>query len=53
MFQFQECLRFKIPKALLCHKCELNYEFLHNLHHGQTNNKETYIKKKFIINFGL
>ncbi len=38
MFQFQKCLRFEIPKALLCHKCELIYEFLHNLHHGQTNN---------------
>ncbi len=53
MFQFQECLRFEIPKALLCHKCELNYEFLHNLHHGQTNNEETYIKFFFVINFLL
>jgi hypothetical protein len=51
MFHFQECLRFEIPKALLCHKCELNYEFLHDLHHGQANNEKTYIKKNAIINF--
>ncbi len=34
MFQLQECIRFEIPWALLCDKCELNYEFLHDLHHG-------------------
>ncbi len=30
---------------MLCHESELNYEFLHDLHHGQANDKETYIKK--------
>ncbi len=34
MFHLQECIRFEIPWALLCHTCELNYEFLHDLHHG-------------------
>jgi hypothetical protein len=45
VFHLQKCLRFEIPKTLLCHERELNDEFLHNLHHGQVNNKKTYIKK--------
>jgi hypothetical protein len=45
MFHLQKCLRFEIPKAFLCHEHELNYEFLHDLHHGQANNEETYILK--------
>jgi len=43
MFHLQKCLRFEIPKAFLCREHELNYEFFHDLHHGQANNEETYI----------
>jgi hypothetical protein len=42
MFDLQKCLKFEISKTLLCHECELNYEFLHDLHCGQANDKETY-----------
>jgi hypothetical protein len=48
-FHLQKCLRFEILKALLCCECELNDEFLHNLHHGQVNNKKTYIKKMSLL----
>jgi hypothetical protein len=43
---------FRTPKTLECHTCELSYEFLHNLHHGQVTNAETYIQK-MPINGGL
>jgi hypothetical protein len=33
-------------KSLKCHTCELSYEFLHDLHHGQKNNEQIYICKK-------
>jgi len=29
----------------LCHECELNYEFLHDLHHGQQMTKKHMLRK--------
>jgi hypothetical protein len=36
---------FKTLETLERHMCELSYEFLHNLHHGQITNAKTYIQK--------
>jgi hypothetical protein len=33
-------------KALECHRHELKFEFLHDLHHGQAINEQSYIQKK-------
>ncbi len=39
---------FGTPKALECHRWELKFEFLHDFHHGNANDEESYIKKTFI-----
>jgi hypothetical protein len=41
-------LRLGTPKALKCRRSKLNFEFLHDLHHGNANEEETYIKKMSI-----
>jgi hypothetical protein len=38
----------RTPKTIECHTCELSYEFLHNLHHGQVTKEETYMQKMSI-----
>jgi hypothetical protein len=45
---YNKCLMLRTPKTLECHMCELSYEFLHNLHHGQVINEETYMQKMSI-----
>ncbi len=49
LFHLQEFLNFEIPQALLCCERELNSKFLHDLYHGQANNKKQYIKKMSLL----
>ncbi len=45
MVHLQLCLPLGTLEALECHTCELSYKFLHDLHHGQATNEQTYIQK--------
>jgi hypothetical protein len=45
MSHLQECLTLDTPKTLKCHRKELKFEFLHEFHHGKTNDEKTYIIK--------
>jgi hypothetical protein len=42
-------------KALKCHRCELNFEFLYDLHHRHVIDEQKYLQKTFksIIDDGL
>jgi hypothetical protein len=45
MLYLQDCLSLGILEAWQCHWCELNINFLHNLHNKQANDEKTYIHK--------
>jgi len=45
MSHLKKSLRLGTPKTLKCCRQELNFEFLHDIHHGNANDEETYIKK--------
>jgi len=45
MVHLQDCLIIETLEALLCRKCELNKYFMHDLHHGQVDNKIVCIQK--------
>jgi hypothetical protein len=46
MCYFKEYLTIGTPKALGCYQIKLNPNFLHDLHHGETTTKATYIQKR-------
>jgi hypothetical protein len=48
MSHLTKYLRLGTPKVLKCCRQELNFEFLHDLHHGKTNDEESYIQKMFV-----
>jgi len=43
MSQLKESLRLATPKALKWHRQELNFEFLHDIHHRNANDEKNYI----------
>jgi hypothetical protein len=49
LLHLKEPLRLGTPKVLECHRSKLKFEFLHDLHHGNANDKETYIFKMSIL----
>lgn len=56
MGHLQECLKLSgMLKALKCHRCELNFEFLYDLHHRHVIDEQKYLQKTFesIIDGGL
>jgi hypothetical protein len=52
MFHLLQCLTLGTLKSLKCHRWELKFEFLHDLHHGQANDEKTYIYKTSIFALG-
>lgn len=57
MAWLQKCLMFETPEALECHRRELKFEFLHDLHHGQAINDKSYIQKMskdaIVVGYGV
>jgi hypothetical protein len=49
MVHLQDCLTIETLEALLCRKCELNKYFMHDLHHGQVDNKIVCIQKMSLL----
>jgi hypothetical protein len=49
MMHLQNCLTIGTREALLCQRCELNKDFLHDLHHGKVFNEIMYIQKMSLI----
>jgi hypothetical protein len=45
MPHLKEALRFGTLKVFECPKWELNFEFLHDLHHGNRNDEKSSIRK--------
>jgi hypothetical protein len=52
MFHLLQCLTLGTLKDLECHRREIKFEFLHDLHHGKANDEKTYIYKMSIFALG-
>jgi hypothetical protein len=54
MSHLQLCLKFGTLQVLECHRCESNFELLHDLHHEQANNAKILCTKcqYLVINCG-
>ncbi len=45
MARIQQCFNNSDSISIRMFMCELSYKFLHDLHHGQATNEQTYIQK--------